>query len=178
MADIIGTLIGVKPSCMRAVSEKDLYKFDVMYFCKLLKAVGLDVVFERRFFGGEYMLEFYTAKTPEDAVHLKTLISQLRQSGEDDHDRAELNIKIGKALGYPQSAIEYYDAFNASTPSEDLAKSHAQRIAKYYYYAHSEEHQNEEFDEYDRRVNLAMDKFAARSAKEMRKKYPNKRWLD
>ena len=26
MADIIGVLIGAKPSCMRVVSEKDLYK--------------------------------------------------------------------------------------------------------------------------------------------------------
>ena len=178
MADIVGVLIGVKPSCMRVISEKDLYKFDILRFCELLKSMNLSVIFERRFVDGEYNLEFYVANTPEDIAHLRLLFKQLQQWSRDNNDKAKPNIEIGKALGYPQSAIEYYAAFSASSPSEDSAKSHAQRMAKYYYYAHSEEHQNQEFAEYDRKINFAMDKFAPRSAKEMRKKYPNKRWLD
>jgi hypothetical protein len=175
MSSIIGVIIGLKPSCCCIFSEENLCRFDLMRFIKLLEKLDLKLAFERKLLESEYYLDLYISKSSKKAERLKELFSDLSKYAYGEGDRKEINAEIGKLLGYPQTAIDYYVRH---TESGTLSESHKERIKKYFYYAHSDKHQDEEFKKYDERLNRAIEKYSPRSAKAMRKKYPNKRWLD
>ncbi len=92
-----------------------------------------------------------------------------------DNRRKEINLEIGKLLGYPETAVKYFVSMESKArPSE----AHKARLKKYLHYAHSDTYQEVEFRAYDVKVNRATEKYAPRSARVIRKKFPNKRWLD
>ncbi len=175
MSNIIGVIINLKPSCSCILNERNVRKFNIVRFTKLLEKLDLKVISKRTLSSNEYDLNFYISKSLKKAMRLKELFEVLNNYNFGDDERKDIHSEIGELLGYPKTAVNY---FVRNVERGSLSESHKQRVKKYFYYAHSEAYQNKEFKEYDERLNRALDKYSVRSAKALRKKYPQKRWLD
>lgn len=175
VSSILGVLIDLKPACNCIFDEQKTRKFNLRRFAAILEELELKVIFERKIIEGGYLLSLYISKSQKKAERLKELFGDLNRYNFGDKERKEINAEIGKLLGYPKTAVDYYVR---NVESGDLSKSHKDRILRYFYYAHSDKYQDQEFKEYDIVLNRALEKYSSRSAKEIRRKYPQKRWLD
>lgn len=169
-ADIIGVLIGVKPS---AISSFNIYKFtdiDPSEIIELFGALGLRVLF----FPYEYtsmgrlvrIEEIYVAHDYETAAKLHKSFTKMRSSIDDfgqTFDKktwGESSREIGYLLGYPDTAVEYFIA------EQDIDnKERRDLMDKYRFYIHSPEHHEHEYQIYDRKIYQALNDYAPRTAK-------------
>ncbi|MBO4855410.1 hypothetical protein J5500_03340 [Candidatus Saccharibacteria bacterium] len=174
MAAIIGVYIGLKTASDSTFCEQDLRLLKIDRLQKLLSALKIELIFNRIYVDGESYLNMTFAKDIKDAEKLRKLFEDLMNYMPGAPERAPINRELGKMLGYPKTAVDYYVEYEQGEPTE----AHKERIRKYFYYAHSEKHQDEEFKAYDLKLNKAIDKYAPRSGKVLRKKHPNKRWLN
>lgn len=175
MSGILGVIINLKPCCCCVLNENNLRKIDLTRLRKILAKLDLKLSFERKLSNDGGILSLYVSKNIKKSERLKELFNSLESYNYGDTARKDINAEIGTLLGYPQTAINYYVRY---VESGNLSESHKERVKKYFYYAHSDTYQNKEYKEYDERLNRALEKYSPRSTKVIRKKYPNKRWLD
>lgn len=146
MAEIVGVATGVKQVAMDMFLPTELIKADLEEFRRLLHALGIRVVFERRALGGNDPMNFgeyyYLAKTHDEALIAQTLFHRLWNG-----DRLT-DWEIANLLGYPQTAIEYFLKRNPENDTEvDKARMERNR-----FYVHSPEHEDEEFKSYEAKI--------------------------
>ncbi|MBR2708725.1 hypothetical protein IKE98_00070 [Candidatus Saccharibacteria bacterium] len=182
MADMIGVLIGLKPAMMGDFVEKEYEKLKISDFDRLLRNLGLKAVYFRHSFNyGDEMVSyeyFCISKKRRLAKRTKKafekLWSLLDENGETSYRKKWMKItkKIGKLLGYPKTAVL---DFVRDTDVEN--EERRARMERNRYYAHSAEHEEEEFKAYDLVLNKAISLYAPKTA-EVLTKNPKKRWLD
>lgn len=93
----------------------------------------------------------------------------------EEKEWTELTLKIGKLLGYPKTAILEFVSKNGD---EEYVKdvNRMGRIKRNRYYTHSEVFEDEEFEEYDLLLNLAIKQYLPHTAAIMQAD-SKKRWL-
>jgi len=169
MAEIVGVLIGVKTVAMDLFLPEELQKVDLKWFRGKLHELGLHVIFERRALGGNdpmnYAEYYYLGKDHETALVAQNLFHKI-WSGE-----WEMNREIGALLGYPQTAVEYFLNKKGKTSKEDQ-----KRMARNRFYIHSPEHEDDEFDAYERKIYAVLGQFCPKTM-EVLKQSPEKRMV-
>ena len=94
----------------------------------------------------------------------------------DRNEWNEANLRVGKLLGYPKTAVlEYIKTSGDASYMKN--EKRRERMARNRYYVHSEKFEDDEFREYDLPFNQAILKYLPRVAKIMQADF-KKRWLD
>lgn len=182
MADIMGVLIDVKPTMMTDFSEKEFAKMDPQDLINLIEKLGLKCVvsFHFSYHAGHFAptVDFSVAKNLRGAVEVKeafeSLWSTMDEFGQtlDKRRWRTATKKIGRLLGYPMTAVKDF------LKEEDVESVERQkRMERNRYYAHSAKYEREEFESYDRLINLALEKYTEKSAR-LLKMDDKKRWTD
>ena len=185
MADIMGVLIGLKPAMMGTFDFDELYKFSYDHLATCLEKPGLKALFFKQSNLGTDKLEWiesiYISKDLKIAGQIHQEFEKLWQTM-DDFGRVfaldewkSTTIKIGKLLGYPQTAVE--DFVDFSTNDEDVSYGERiRRVERNRYYAHSAKYEEQEYQEYDYKLNQAIAEFAPRTTQVLTSNQA-KRWL-
>ena len=183
MTGIMGVLIDLKPAALLINDRFDDCKLlDNKRILEILNKLGLDLVREKlNKFSNEEIEYLYLAKTARECLELqkwhREFFNSVSESGEvlDKKVWAEANYQIGKMLGYPETATLEYIRMQI----EDIEKddNYRSRMERNYYYMHSERYENEEFEAYDLRLNLAVNEYLPVTA-EIMQANTKKRWLD
>lgn len=130
--------------------------------------------------GNEFLYISQDIKLCYELMENYSIVTDLMKDGmvaEKNREKwNEVNINVGKLLGYPETAIlEYIEA-----SSDELyfkSEKRREKMARNRYYAHSEKFEDDEFRQYDLPLNQAILKYLPRIAKIMQTD-PKKRWLD
>ena len=132
-------------------------------------------------FSNEEIEYLYLAKTARVCLELqkwhREFFNSMSETGEilDKKVWTEANYQIGKILGYPETAtLEYIRMQIEGIEKDDNYRS---RMERNYYYMHSSRYENEEFEAYDLRLNLAVNEYLPVTAEIMQANI-KKRWLD
>lgn len=145
MAEIVGTDIGVKMVAMDCFLPEEREKVDFVWFRRKLHEMGLHVVFERRALGGSdpwnFAEYYYLGKTRDIALTAQSVFHKI-WSGE-----WEMNGEIGKLLGYPATAVDYFLRKKGEMSEDDKS-----RMARNRFYVHSPEFEDEEFEAYEKKI--------------------------
>lgn len=166
-SNIIGVIIDVKPAaqCDWPLSSADAKS---MWLLKQkLEALKLFVLFGEN--EGDRKV-FYVAKSQKRAATLRCTFDDLHNCGAT----AENQTEIGKLLGYPDTAIQYYIRLH---PEKGISDNHRALIERNRFYAHSVSHENEEFTVYEQPIYSYLRRHCPRTAN-FYKKSTEKRWLD
>ena len=155
-ADFIGVLIDVKPAMAWFYRKKYYPKLETREFQRMIKGLGLSVLPGRRRlpmskWPWAYERLFFISKDMETAEKLKA--------------------EIGMLLGYPETAVK-----NFVTETDYNNKERVERMKRNRYYAHSPEHEEEEYQAYDRKINEAIEEYAPKT-KSVLTAEVGKRWL-
>ena len=197
-ASILGVLIGIKPTALlvNEVMEDGRMLLDNGSLLNILEELRLKIVISdvSRFTpptnikktlnslykGNEFLYISQDIKLCYELMENYSIVTDLMKDGmvaEKNREKwNEVNINVGKLLGYPETAIlEYIEA-----SSDELyfkSEKRRERMARNRYYAHSEKFEDDEFRQYDLPLNQAILKNLPRIAKIMQTD-PKKRWLD
>ena len=197
-ASILGVLIGIKPTALlvNEVMENGLILLDNGSLLNILEELRLKIVISdvSRFTpptnikktlnslykGNEFLYISQDIKLCYELMENYSIVTDLMKDGmvaEKNREKwNEVNINVGKLLGYPETAIlEYIEA-----SSDELyfkSEKRREKMARNRYYAHSEKFEDDEFRQYDLPLNQAILKYLPRIAKIMQTD-PKKRWLD
>ena len=197
-ASILGVLIGIKPTALlvNEVMEDGRMLLDNGSLLNILEELRLKIVISdvSRFTpptnikktlnslykGNEFLYISQDIKLCYELMENYSIVTDLMKDGmvaEKNREKwNEVNINVGKLIGYPETAIlEYIEA-----SSDELyfkSEKRRERMARNRYYAHSEKFEDDEFREYDLPLNQAILKYLPRIAKIMQTD-PKKRWLD
>lgn len=170
MADFMGVIIGVKPAAITYFEIEDFVNIDSEKIIELLDQIGLKALF----FAYEYISmgqlksieEVYISRDTRTAIELREAFQKMRSSIDDfgqfsdEKKWEESSRRIGRLLGYPDTAIEYF------ITERDIDNPERQSLmAKYRFYAHSPEHHEQEYRNYDRKIYQALQDYAPRTAK-------------
>lgn len=170
MADFMGVVIGVKPSAITDFEIEKIANVNPEEIIELLSRVGLKALF----FTHEYVSmgrptlveEAYVSRDFETAAKLREAFQKMRNSIDDlgqtfdEKTWEESSREIGRLLGYPDTAIEYFIA------EQDIDNAERQNLMdKYRFYAHSPEHHEQEYQDYDRKIYQALQDYAPKTAK-------------
>ena len=183
LTGVLGVLIDLKPAAL-LINDKlnDSKLLDNKRIMEILNKLGVDLVRERlNKFSNEEIEYLYLAKTARMSLELqkwhREFFNSVSETGEilDKKVWAEANYQIGKILGYPETATLEYIRMQI----EDIEKddNYRSRMERNYYYMHSERYENEEFEAYDLRLNLAINEYLPLTAQIMQSN-PEKRWLE
>ncbi|MCQ2571201.1 MAG: hypothetical protein MJ154_03065 [Candidatus Saccharibacteria bacterium] len=167
LSNIIGVLIDVKPS---AQCDWPLLKSDIKTLWLLkqkLESLKLVVIFGEN---ESSFKVFYVAKSHKRAELIKKAFENLHDKGAS----AEIHTEIGKLLGYPDTAVQYYIRLH---PEKGMSDNHRAMIIRNRFYAHSLSHEDEEFDSYEKPIYRYLSRHCPRTAK-LYQKNAEKRWLD
>ena len=181
MSGIVGVLCGVKPTTVGDFAGEELKNFDPGNFIELLDKLGLKVLVYDRFCclrdEPGLIRDFYISKDVRMAKKIHKAFQELWLSIDDAGQTVEpkkwerATWKIGKLLGYPKTAIRSF------VNNRDLEDERRVKLMKRNrYYTHSVEHEEEEYAQYDRVVNAAIDKYAPKTARYLSSD-GEKRWL-
>lgn len=180
--DIIGVLIDLKSAMMGDFGKKEFANLGLDKLKAQLGRLGLEIVFfDNSFMYGNEMVEiksFCISKDLEVARKTRDAFVELWQTMDDDGvmlDRAgwrDATKRIGGLLGYPKTAI---DSFIEEDDVHD--EERMKRMERNRYYAHSAEHEEEEFRAYDQKLNRAVSDLAPKTAKVLTRN-KKKRWLE
>ena len=183
LTGVLGVLIDLKPAAL-LINDKlnDSKLLDNKRIMEILNKLGVDLVRERlNKFSNEEIEYLYFAKTARVCLELqkwhREFFNSVSESGEvlDKKVWAEANYQIGKILGYPETAtLEYIRMQIEGVRKDDNYRS---RMERNYYYMHSEKFENEEFEAYDRRLNLAINEYLPVTVQIMQSN-TEKRWLE
>ena len=183
LTGVLGVLIDLKPAALLIndkINENKL--LDNKRILEILNKLGVNLVREKlNKFSNEKIEYLYLAKTARVCLELqkwhREFFNSVSESGEvlDKKVWAEANYQIGKILGYPETAtLEYIRMQIEGIEKDDNYRS---RMARNYYYMHSMKYENEEFEAYDLRLNLAVNEYLPVTTEIMQANL-KKRWLD
>ena len=183
LTGVLGVLIDLKPAALLINDKINNCKLlDNKRILEILNKLGVDLVREKlNKFSNEEIEYLYLAKTARECLELqkwhREFFNSVSNTGEilDKKVWAEANYQIGKILGYPETAtLEYIRMQIEGIEKDDNYQS---RMERNYYYMHSARYENEEFEAYDLRLNLAVSEYLPVTAEIMRANI-KKRWLD
>lgn len=183
LTGVLGVLIDLKPAALLINDRFNNSKLlDNKRIMEILNKLGVDLVLEKlNKFSDEEIEYLYLAKTAQVCLELqkwhKRFFESVSETGEilDKKEWIEANYQIGKILGYPETATLEYIRIQI----EDIEKddNYQSRMERNYYYMHSARYENEEFEAYDHRLNLAVNEYLPVTA-EIMQTNTKKRWLD
>lgn len=183
LTGVLGVLIDLKPAALLINDKLNNSKLlDNKRILEILNKLGVDLVREKlNKFSNEEIEYLYLAKTARVCLELqkwhREFFNSVSESGEilDKKVWSEANYQIGKILGYPETATSEYIRMQI----EDIEKddNYRSRMERNYYYMHSERYENDEFEAYDLRLNLAVNKYLPVTAQIMQANI-KKRWLE
>lgn len=183
LTGVLGVLIDLKPAAL-LINDKlnDSKLLDNKRIMEILNKLGVDLVRERlNKFSNEEIEYLYLAKTARASLELqkwhREFFNSVSESGEvlDKKVWAEANYQIGKILGYPETATLEYIRMQIEGIEKD--NNYRSRMERNYYYMHSARYENEEFEAYDHRLNLAVNEYLPVTA-QMMQANTKKRWLE
>ena len=183
LTGVLGVLIDLKPAAL-LINDKlnDSKLLDNKRILEILNKLGVDLVREKlNKFSNEEIEYLYLAKTARECLELqkwhREFFNSVSESGEvlDKKVWAEANYQIGKILGYPETATLEYIRMQIEGIEKD--NNYRLRMERNYYYMHSARYENEEFEAYDLRLNLAVNEYLPVTA-EIMQANTKKRWLD
>ena len=183
LTGVLGVLIDLKPAAL-LINDKlnDSKLLDNKRIMEILNKLGVDLVRERlNKFSNEEIEYLYLAKTARVCLELqewhREFFNSISETGEilDKKVWSEANYQIGKMLGYPETATSEYIRMQIEGIEKD--DNYRSRMARNYYYMHSARYENEEFEAYDLRLNLAVNKYLPVTAQIMQVN-TKKRWLE
>ena len=183
LTGVLGVLIDLKPAALLIndkINESKL--LDNKRILEILNKLGVDLVREKlNKFSNEKIEYLYLAKTARASLELqkwhRRFFESVSEMGEilDKKEWIEANYQIGKILGYPETATSEYIRMQIDAVEKD--DNYQSRMERNYYYMHSARYENEEFEAYDLRLNLAVNKYLPVTA-EIMQANTKKRWLD
>lgn len=171
VADLAGVAAGVKPTAFISILPTEL-NLEQDKLAELIDAAGLVSA------DGWEDGKFFVSKEPELAAQLKKQFEKL-WSGEitEEEDR-----DLGRMLGYPETAVNQ----DFEKPEGIVGKIKSLRASKEdptldRHYKHSPEHQEEEFEAYERPIHEYMEKNCPEAARVLKAQKTAKgktfRWL-
>lgn len=169
--DLVGVTEDIKPAGILSMyTPKNFTERSNERTESILNSLGLkfskDITDDPTYAPAGYdLVSYYVAKTDE----LVTETIKAEHQSWDDHQMGDGTRKLGKLLGFPETAIEYYIKRN-----QENAKTGASPQKLYpneYFYAHSPENVQTEFQQYEAKIMPAMQKYCPKSASEIQKKY-------
>lgn len=183
LTGVLGVLIDLKPAALLINDKLNESKLlDNKRILEILNKLGVDLVREKlNKFSNEEIEYLYLAKTARECLELqkwhREFFNSVSESGEvlDKKVWAEANYQIGKILGYPETATLEYIRMQIEGIEKD--NNYRSRMERNYYYMHSARYENEEFEAYDLRLNLAVNEYLPVTA-EIMQANTKKRWLD
>ena len=183
LTGVLGVLIDLKPAALLINDRiEDNKLLDNKRILEILNKLGVDLVLEKlNKFSNEEIEYLYLAKTARECLELqkwhREFFNSVSESGEvlDKKVWAEANYQIGKILGYPETATLEYIRMQIEGIEKD--NNYRSRMERNYYYMHSARYENEEFEAYDLRLNLAVNEYLPVTA-EIMQANTKKRWLD
>ena len=101
---------------------------------------------------------YCVAKTDDVARLVHELFGKIGDDGEAGLDAMR---RLGELFGFPETAIDYYIQME-----RDGHTYKANKEKKYHSYIHSEEHGEEEYEQYESRINGLFKKYCPQSAME------------
>ena len=183
LTGVLGVLIDLKQAAL-SINDRleDNKLLDNQRILEILNKLGVVLVREKlNKFSNEEIEYLYLAKTARVCLELqkwhREFFKSISESGEilDKKVWIEANYQIGKILGYPETAtLEYIRMQIEGIEKDDNYRS---RMERNYYYMHSAKFENEEFEAYDHRLNLAVNKYLPVTA-EIMQSNTKKRWLE
>ena len=183
LTGVLGVLIDLKPAAL-LINDKlnDSKLLDNKRIMEILNKLGVDLVRERlNKFSNEEIEYLYLAKTARMSLELqkwhREFFNSVSETGEilDKKEWIEANYQIGKILGYPETATSEYIRMQIENVKKD--NNYRFRMERNYYYMHSARYENEEFEAYDQRLNLAVNEYLPVTAQIMQAN-TKKRWLE
>ena len=183
LTGVLGVLIDLKPAAL-LINDKlnDSKLLDNKRIMEILNKLGVDLVRERlNKFSNEEIEYLYLAKTARMSLELqkwhREFFNSVSETGEilDKKEWIEANYQIGKILGYPETATSEYIRLQIENVKKD--NNYRFRMERNYYYMHSARYENEEFEAYDHRLNLAVNEYLPLTAQIMQAN-TEKRWLE
>lgn len=197
-ASILGVLIGIKPAALLVndVMKDGRMLLDGDILKNILEELGIKITIgdvskfavhnnikrmtDSLYEGDEFIYISIDESLCDELKRNYSVVTDLTEGGvvaEKDRNKwNEANLRVGKLLGYPETAVlEYIKTSGDSSymKSEERRK----RMARNRYYAHSEKFEDDEFREYDLPLNQAILKYLPRVANSMQAD-SKKRWLD
>lgn len=157
--DLIGLMGGIKPATNVSITVRDGEEVKEGNVDALLNKLGLKYVkmtetgFDEK--GALNIVNYFIAKTTDMAKRLQELVDQ-KKPNEDD---VALEREIGRMLGYPETAIEYF-----IKRIEGKAPWDSGEEGKYALYVHSPDHFEEERQQYDDKIDGLFEKYCPESA--------------
>lgn len=183
LTGVLGVLIDLKPAALLINDRiEDNKLLDNKRILEILNKLGVNLVREKlNKFSNEEIEYLYLAKTARVCLELqkwhREFFNSMSETGEilDKKVWTEANYQIGKILGYPETAtLEYIRMQIEGIEKDDNYRS---RMERNYHYMHSERYENEEFEAYDLRLNLAVNEYLPVTA-EIMQANTKKRWLE
>ena len=183
LTGVLGVLIDLKPAALLINDKLNNSKLlDNKRILEILNKLGVDLVREKlNKFSNEEIEYLYLAKTARVCLELqkwhREFFNSVSEMGEilDKKEWIEANYQIGKILGYPETATSEYIRMQIEGIEKD--DNYRSRMERNYYYMHSVKYENEEFEAYDHRLNLAVNEYLPVTAQIMQAN-TKKRWLD
>lgn len=183
LTGVLGVLINLKPAAL-LINDRlnDSKLLDNKRILEILNKLGVDLAREKlNKFSNEEIEYLYLAKTARVRLELqkwhRRFFESVSETGEilDKEEWIEANYQIGEILGYPETATLEYIRMQIEGIEKDY--NYRSRMERNYYYMHSERYENEEFEAYDLRLNLAVNEYLP-VTKEIMQANIKKRWLD
>lgn len=184
IADIIGVAIGIKPAMVGYFDIGEISALDYEKLTTLLQGLGLKALFFSHTMIGNSGLEtdedMYVSTASEKAAEAHAAFEELWQTMDDfgqiyNPEKWEVTTKrIGKLMGYPETAIKEF--VNPSNSDAESDEERTARMRRNRYYAHSAEHEEEEYQAYDLKINQAIAELAPMTTK-LFVAEKGKRWL-
>ena len=183
LTGVLGVLIDLKPAALLINDKLNNSKLlDNKRILEILNKLGVDLVREKlNKFSNEEIEYLYLAKTARVCLELqkwhREFFNSVSESGEilDKKVWSEANYQIGKILGYPETATSEYIRMQIEGIEKD--DNYRSRMERNYYYMHSVKYENEEFEAYDLKLNLAVNEYLPVTAEIMQANI-KKRWLE
>ena len=197
-ASMLGVLIGIKPAALLVndVMEDGRMLLDDGTLKNILEELGIkmtigdvskfavhknikrtaDCLYE----GDEFIYISIDDSLCDQLMKNYLVVTDLTEGGvvaeKDRNEWNEANLRVGKLLGYPETAVLEYIKTSGDA-SYMKSEKRRKRMVRNRYYAHSEKFEDDEFRKYDLLLNQAILKYLPRIAKSMQADL-KKRWLD
>lgn len=183
LTGVLGLLINLKPAALLINDRFNNSKLlDNKKILEILSKLGVVLIREELHkFDNEEIEYLYLAKIVRVCLELqkwyREFFNSVSETGEilDKKEWIEANYQIGKILGYPETATSEYIRMQIENVKKD--NNYRFRMERNYYYMHSARYENEEFEAYDHRLNLAVNEYLPVTAQIMQAN-TKKRWLE
>lgn len=197
-ASILGVLIGIKPAALLVndVIEDGRMLLDGGTLKNILEELGIKMTIgdvskfavhknnkrmvDSLYEGDEFIYISIEDSLCDQLMKNYLVVTDLIEGGvvaeKDRNEWNEANLRVGKLLGYPETAVLEYIKTSGDA-SYMKSEKRRKRMARNRYYAHSERFEDDEFRKYDLPLNQAILKYLPRIAKSMQAD-SKRRWLD